>query len=126
MFALRVRLGRRMEEIQEHVTERGHLGKHQLGRVCRTLSRCLQRQLPEPFRERFAALVGSRLDRSKLLWGYSCRDRFRACLSHLLTHLSLSFQHRYGEEVHPVWSQGAVVLYSSPSSPTPLRCSYFG
>lgn len=78
MLSLRVRLGRRMEEIQEHVAECRDLGEQQFVRVRRTISRRLQRQFPEPFRERLAAPFGDSFDLAKLLRSDPCSDGFRA------------------------------------------------
>jgi hypothetical protein len=58
MLAFGVRLGRCMEEIQEHVSQRRDLGQQQLCRVCRTLPRGFQGQLPQPLGHGFPCAFG--------------------------------------------------------------------
>ncbi len=67
MLPFRVRLGGRMEEIEEHVPGRRLLTQEQLHRVRRTLPRRLQRQIAQPLGQGFAIPFGGDLDLPQLL-----------------------------------------------------------
>ena len=78
ILAFGLRRGRRMEEIQEHVSERRKLRQQQFRGVGRSLPRSFQGKLAQPYRERLAALLGSRFDLPQLLRSDPCRDGFGA------------------------------------------------
>jgi hypothetical protein len=66
MLPFPVRLGGRVEEIQEHVPGRRDLGQEQLHRVDGTLPGRLERQFAEPFGDRFTVALGGGFDLGKL------------------------------------------------------------
>jgi hypothetical protein len=66
MLPFPVRLGGRVEEIEDHVPGRRDLGQQQLHRIDGPPPGRLERQFAEPFGDGFAVALGGRFDLCKL------------------------------------------------------------